>query len=311
MSEQAPVAFVTGASRGIGKAGAIALAEAGYDVVVTARTLRAGQAHDYSTTVASAGEQTALPGSLEETAQEIERRGRRALPVALDLLDRATLDAAVEQTLSTWGRIDVLYNNGIYQGPGLMDPLLEVPDDKLALVFDGNVFNQLHLTRSVLRHMIERGSGTVVNMTSNAGQFDPPNKASDGGWGFAYGASKSAFHRLAGFIHVEHKEDGIRAYNIDPGYVPTEAQLALMGKDSAIYEKHIAGAAPATVPAAMLIWLLTTEEGRRRSGESFHAPSFVKKHQLVPGWPPPKPTRSGSAEGAGATSDPSTEAGAA
>jgi NAD(P)-dependent dehydrogenase (short-subunit alcohol dehydrogenase family) len=287
----APIAFVTGASRGIGKAGALALAKAGYDVVVTARTVRPGEAHDYSSTSAEAGKTMALPGSLEETAAQIEKLGRRALPLKLDLLDRRTLDAAVEETLATWGRIDVLYNNGIYQGAGLMDPLMELPDDKLALVFEGNVFAQLHLTRLVLRQMIERGSGTVVNMTSNAGQFDPTNKPGSGGWGFAYGASKSAFHRLAAFIHVEHHDQGIRAYNIDPGYVPTEAQLAMMGKDSEIYKKHIAGGAPPEVPAQMLIWLLTTDEGRTRSGESFHAPSFVKKNGLLPGWPPPKPDR--------------------
>jgi NAD(P)-dependent dehydrogenase (short-subunit alcohol dehydrogenase family) len=290
-SESSPVAFVTGASRGIGKAGALALADAGFDVVVTARTVKAGESHDYGTTVAESGRPIALPGSLEETAAEIERRGQRALPLKLDLLERATLDAAVEATLAEWGRIDVLYNNGIYQGPGLMDPLMEVPEDKLALVFEGNLFAQLHLTRRVLDHMLARGSGSIVNMTSNAGQFDPPNKASEGGWGFAYGASKSAFHRLAGFIHVEHHDQGIRAYNIDPGYVPTEAQIATMGRDNPIYEKHIRGGAPPEVPAAMLIWILTTEEGRSRSGESFHAPSFVKKHELIPGWPPPRPAR--------------------
>ena len=289
MSQSSPVAFVTGASRGIGKAGALALADAGYDVVVTARTVKSGETHDYATTVAESGKPIALPGSLEETAAEIEERGRRALPLRLDLLDRSTLDAAVDATLAVWGRIDVLYNNGIYQGAGLMDPLMELPDDKLALVFEGNVFAQLHLTRRVLEHMLARGSGTVVNMTSNAGQYDPKNKPSEGGWGFAYGASKSAFHRLAAFIHVEHHDQGIRAYNIDPGYVPTEAQLAMMGKDNPIYEKHISGGAPPAVPAAMLIWLLTTEEGRAQSGESFHAPSFVKKQKLIPGWPPPRP----------------------
>ena len=288
MTSVSPVAFVTGASRGIGKAGAMALADAGYDVVVTARTVRSGEAHDYASSVADSGQLVALPGSLEETAAEIEKRGQRALPLKLDLLERDTLDAAVDATLGEWGRIDVLYNNGIYQGPGLMDPLMEVPEDKLALVFEGNLFAQLHLTRRVLRHMLGRGQGTVVNMTSNAGQYDPKNKPNEGGWGFAYGASKSAFHRLAGFIHVEHRDQGIRAYNIDPGYVPTEAQLAMLGKDNPIYENFIAGGAPVAVPAAMLVWILTTDEGRARSGESFHAPSFVKKHGLVPGWPPPK-----------------------
>lgn len=289
----APVAFITGASRGIGKAGALALAEAGYDVVVTARTMHAGETHDYASSSAEAGKQTALPGSVEETAALVEERGQRALPLRLDLLDRASLDAAVERALADWGRIDVLYNNGIYQGPGVMDPFMEVEEDKLATVFEGNFFAQLHLTRNVLRHMLERGSGTVVNMTSNAGQFDPPNKTSEGGWGFAYGASKSAFHRMAGFIHVEFKEQGLRAYNIDPGYVPTEAQLAMRGKDDPIYQQYIRYGAPTEVPAKMLVWLLTTEEGQSRSGETFHAPSFVKKHGLLPGWPPPREERAG------------------
>jgi NAD(P)-dependent dehydrogenase (short-subunit alcohol dehydrogenase family) len=288
MSNSSPIAFITGASRGIGKAGALALADAGYDVVVTARTLHPGETHDYAASSADAGRQTALPGSVEETAALVEDRGQRALPLRLDLLDRGSLDAAVETTLSEWGQIDVLYNNGIYQGPGVMDEFTDLKEKDLATVFEGNFFAQLHLTRNVLSHMQTRGSGTVVNMTSNAGQYDPPNKSSEGGWGFAYGASKSAFHRMAGFIHVEFKEFGIRAYNIDPGYVPTEAQLAMYGKDDPIYQQHIAGSAPPEVPANMLVWLLTTEEGRSRSGETFHAPSFVKKNGLLPGWPPPR-----------------------
>ncbi len=285
-----PVAFVTGASRGIGKAGALALAEAGYDVVVTARTLHPGEKRDYAATVAQSGREVALPGSVEETAARVEERGRRALPLRLDLLDRDSLDAAVEETLSTWGRIDVLYNNGIYQGAGLMDPLLDLPEDKLRLVFEGNLFAQFHLTRRVLRHMLERGGGTIVNMTSAAGQNDPPHKPLEGGWGFAYGASKAAFHRLAGFLHVEHHDRGIRAYNIEPGYVATEAQIATVGPDDPIFRQQSAFGAPPEVPAAMLIWILTTEEGRARSGETFHAPSFVKKRGLVPGWPPERPS---------------------
>ena len=242
-----PVAFVTGASRGIGKAGALALADAGYDVVVTARTLRAGESHDYGTTVAEAGRDLALPGSVEETAEEVRQRGRRALALRLDLTDRKTLDAAVETTLAEWGRIDVLYNNGIYQGPGLMDPFLELPDDKLALVFEGNLFGQFHLTRKVVRHMLERGGGTVVNMTSTAGLVDPERPTGKGGWGFAYGASKSAFHRMAAFLHLELRDRGIRAYNIDPGYVATESQRAILGEDDPIYRHQVAHGAPPAV----------------------------------------------------------------
>jgi NAD(P)-dependent dehydrogenase (short-subunit alcohol dehydrogenase family) len=287
-SERNPVAFVTGASRGIGKAGALALADAGYDVVVTARTLHAGESHDYGTTVAEAGRELALPGSVEETAQAVRERGRRALALRLDLTERASLDAAVDATLAEWGHIDVLYNNGIYQGPGVMDPILELPEDKLALVFEGNVFGQFHLTRKVVRHMLEHDGGAVVNMTSTAGQQDPEHPTGEGGWGFAYGASKSAFHRMAAILHLELHARGIRAYNIDPGYVATESQRAMLGEDDPIYRIQVAHGAPPEVPAAMLVWLLTTEEGRARSGESFHAPRFVKQHGLLPGWPAPK-----------------------
>lgn len=295
MSAPSPIAFVTGASRGIGKAGAIALAEAGYDVVVTARTLQPGQKHDYTTSSADAGEAMALPGSVEETAAEVEARGQRALPLRLDLLDRVSIQDAVAKTLADWGRIDVLYNNGIYQGPGVMDPFPELPEDKLRLVFEGNFFSQFFLTRLVLESMLARGGGTIVNMTSNAGQHDPPNKVSEGGWGFAYGASKSAFHRMAGFLHVEFHDRGLRAYNIDPGYVPTEAQLARLGPDDPIYQQYIAQGAPPEVPAKMLVWLVTHEDAPARSGETFHAPRFVRDHGLLPGWPPPRDQREAAA----------------
>ena len=148
------VAFVTGASRGIGKAASIALAEAGFDVVVTARTVSEGERYDYGTTAAEPAER-ALPGSIEVTAEEVRKRGREALPIRLDLLERDTLDAAVAKALDAWGRIDLLLNNGIYQGPGVMDAFLDLPEDAMRRVFEGNVFSQVHLTRLVLRHMLD------------------------------------------------------------------------------------------------------------------------------------------------------------
>src|ERR1700730_10162892 len=120
MPDTAPVAFVTGASRGIGRCAALALAHAGYDVVITARTVREGDGREGS---------VALPGSLETTAAEIEAIGRRALPVRMDLLERASVEDAFATAISAWGRVDLLCNNAIYQGRGPMDLLLDLTLD--------------------------------------------------------------------------------------------------------------------------------------------------------------------------------------
>src|SRR6185295_15928558 len=98
-----PVAVVTGASRGIGRAGALALAEAGFDVVVSARTVKEGDGRSEARSVRDAGQTHAVPGSLERTAQEIEARGRRALIVPMDLLDRASVLALPAAVLEQWG----------------------------------------------------------------------------------------------------------------------------------------------------------------------------------------------------------------
>ena len=279
------VAFVTGASRGIGKAAALALTEAGYDVVVTARTVEEGEQYDYSPTLAQSRER-AMPGSIRQTAAEIRHRGRDALPIRLDLLDRRSIDTAVEQALRVWGHIDVLLNNGIYQGPGLMDRFLDLPDDAVKKIFEGNVFAQIHLTQRVLPAMLDHGQGIVINMTSNAALNDPPGPAGEGGWGFAYAASKGAFHRLAGILHVELRQRGIRAYNVEPGFVLTESQKVLLGEDNDLVRQY--GGAPPTVPAAVIAWLVTNPEAMAMGGQTIYAQRFCKERQLVPGWPPPR-----------------------
>src|SRR4051794_28423966 len=104
-----PVALVTGASRGIGKATAIDLADAGLDVAVAARTLTDGSARlDVDPSIA-------VPGGLDTTVARIEQAGVRGLAVAMDLLDRPSVESAVETVVSTFGRIDVLVNNAVYQ----------------------------------------------------------------------------------------------------------------------------------------------------------------------------------------------------
>jgi NAD(P)-dependent dehydrogenase (short-subunit alcohol dehydrogenase family) len=255
------VAFVTGASRGIGRAASIALARRGYDVVVTARTLAEG---DGIVRGASADDPREIPvaGSVEATAQAVRDEGQQALPIRLDLLDLGSIEAAVETALREWGRIDLLLNNGIYQGPGV------------------------RLTRLILPHMLERGAGVVIDMTSNAGQNDPPRPTGEGGWGFAYGASKGAFHRMAGILHVEHRKDGIRAYNVDPGYTRTETMRALMGDDHAI-ERTFAGAPP-EVTGEVIAWIASDPLAEQLSGRTIQSHVLCAERGLLPDWPPQK-----------------------
>src|SRR5204862_525015 len=99
----------------------LALADAGYDVVVSARTVKEGDGASDATSVRQDRGAVVVPGSLERTAEEIEERGRRALIVPMDLLDRDAVLALPATVLREWGRIDVLFNNAIYKGVGTLD----------------------------------------------------------------------------------------------------------------------------------------------------------------------------------------------
>ena len=281
MNASSPIAIVTGASRGIGKATALALADAEFDLVLAARTVRSGDEHP---DMVRNQDGSALPGSLEETAEIVVAKGRRARLQRLDLLEADTIEALVADTLADWGRIDVLVNNAIYQGPGLMADFMDGSIEELEKVFAGNVIAQVHLTRLVLSGMLERGEGVIVNLTSEAGMVDPPLKLAQGGWGYAHGATKAALHRMAGYLKVEFGDRGIRAYNLEPGLVRSESLIASLGENSEL-EKMGIRSAPVEVPAAVIRWLCTADEAIAMNGENIHAQPFCKKNQILPGWP--------------------------
>lgn len=273
-------AFVTGASRGIGRATAIALAEAGHDVAVSARTLTDGSRR------LEQDEDVVVPGGLDTTVAEIEARGQRGVPIVMDLLDRASVLAAADKALATLGHVDVLVNNGIYQGPGAMTPVLEIEDAEEARMFEGNVFAQLAIIKRVLPAMIEHGGGTVVNMISATAYQDPPAPIGEGGWGMAYAMTKAAFERVAPLLKNEHEADGVVAFSVDPGFVVTERLLA--AKREGTYGAHFRGATPEVIAAAIR-WLVTDPEAAEQSGQIIYAQREVKRRGLLPGWPPPKP----------------------
>jgi NAD(P)-dependent dehydrogenase (short-subunit alcohol dehydrogenase family) len=136
--------------------------------------------------------------------------------------------------------------------------------------------------------MLAAGRGTIVNVTSHTATADPPGPVGEGGWGLAYAASKAALHRFAPLLAVELGDRGIRAYNLDPGYVETERQkvnasaLGLTGR----YQ-----GAPPSVPAAAIAWLAEGPEGVD-NGATVRGLKVALDLGLHPDWRPPRPTGS-------------------
>ncbi len=273
-------AFVTGASRGIGKAIALHLARAGYDVAITARTMQEGESREHSSTVQQS-DTSALPGSLAATAAQIESEGGRALPLPADLLERASLGAAMATVLERWGHVDVLVNNGRYVGPGHMDRVVDTPMELYERHLAANALAPLVLIKQVLPSMLARGGGTIINVSSGAGISDPPAPAGNGGWGLGYGLSKGAAYRIAGILALELGDQGIRAYNLEPGFVATER----IAQDMRRFGFDAASGIPTDVPGAVCAWLVTDPAAAEPNGRTVHAPQVSEELGLVPGWP--------------------------
>ncbi len=276
-------AFVTGASRGIGKAIAVALAEVGFDVAITARTVQPGEAREHSGSV-SRSVVGVLPGSLAETAKVIEGLGREAVVVPADLLDRASLGAAATTVLDRWGAVDVLVHNARYVGPGHDDTFLASPIEVIERHMQGNFFAPLVLNRYFLPPMIERGRGLVVDISSGAAMRDPDAPVGQGGWSISYGSSKGAFHRVAGILSRELAGDGVMVVNIRPGVIAIERNEE-PDADGDGFDRS--AAAPPEVVGRTVAWLATQDEACRYNGATVDAQEFCHERALLDGWAGP------------------------
>lgn len=278
MTDPRPVAVVTGASRGIGAATAIAFAKAGWRIVIAARTVHELQTQNHQLRYADG---QLLRGSLSETAQIIEACGAEVLIQHMDLMDTPSMDAAVESTLKAFGRIDVLINNAVYQDREINAMLLDLDDEALERSLLGNVVAPFHLVKKVLPHMIAQGGGKIVNVGSGAGQYDPPMAANAGGWGFAYGASKAGMGRLAGCINREWGHKGIVAFSVNPGFVSTEAAQATLGLNAEL-SKHFGATSPEAI-ANSLVWLVSNASAVELTQKPnlIDLQSLIKTHQLA------------------------------
>jgi NAD(P)-dependent dehydrogenase (short-subunit alcohol dehydrogenase family) len=181
--------LVTGASSGLGRATAVALARAGADVALVARSA----------------------ADLGETAAEVSETGRRALVLPADLADEEEALAAVERTVGEFGRVDVLVNAAGTDAPGTVEELdVEGWDRTLSV----NLRAPFLLSKAVFPHMRGAGGGTIVNVSSVAGKKGWANAS-------AYCASKFGLTGFTEALADEGKGYGIRAVVLYPGVMAT------------------------------------------------------------------------------------------
>jgi 3-oxoacyl-[acyl-carrier protein] reductase len=194
MRFEGKVAVVTGAGQGIGRAIALSFAREGADVVVTDIVME----------------------TVKAVAQEIKTMGRRALAVKADVSKSKEVNEMIETGLREMGKIDILVNNA---GGGAREKVAEFAQSKEEIwdmVIGRNLKGALNCTRAVINHMVQRGSGKVVNLGSGAGVSGSPKQVD-------YSAAKAG---VIGFTKALAKEVGVHGINVNsvsPGVIRTAA----------------------------------------------------------------------------------------
>jgi 3-oxoacyl-[acyl-carrier protein] reductase len=209
------VALVTGGSRGLGRADALALARAGADVVVADLLVESelSEETDRYGALATAARQQGLVHT-EETVAEIRAAGCRALAVRCDVTDRTQVDAAVARAAEELGSVDILVSNA-----GTLDHVAQFHDQSPELWerdLQVNLTGAFNCAQAVWPHMKERGWGRIVNMASVAGTL--------GGFGQAsYSTTKAGLLGLTKTLAMEGGRHGITCNAIVPGVIGSEA----------------------------------------------------------------------------------------
>ncbi|HEX4431114.1 MAG TPA: SDR family NAD(P)-dependent oxidoreductase [Frankiaceae bacterium] len=193
-------ALVTGASRGIGRAIALGFAQEGADVAIASRDTE----------------------SLEELRRQIEALGRRAYVIATDVMDAGSIAAMAQGAIDQLGSVDILVNNA--GGSSYMGPFTTLRFSGWEKTMRLNVDSIVHACQAIGPHMLERGSGSIINVASVASLVGTPELA-------PYGASKAAVLSLTRTLAIEWGGSGVRVNALCPGWTRTALNADLWGDE--------------------------------------------------------------------------------
>jgi len=266
------VIMVTGASRGIGRAIALALAAQGHSLILTARSVDGG-AKFSGTSLNDPLTGIELTGSVADVAQACQELGSRAIAVPMDLTVESSVLEAAETALSEFGVVDTLVSNAIYQGPGVNDWLQDLPIENLRRVIEGDAIAPMIMLKKFLPGMLTSERGVFIHLTSGAASLVPKKPAGEGGWGVAYAMAKGAAHRIAGVMHAEYSPQGLRAYSLNPGHVTTEVMALRAQREG----REVTGNGPEDVAVAAQ-WLIDgSTEAAELSGQEVVSRDVIQR----------------------------------
>ncbi len=259
------VALITGASRGIGKALCAHLALLDYDIVITSRSVQDRDVTPY-------------PGTIMETAALVESLGAKALPVRCDVGVPEDVHHAVDKTLETFGRVDLMVNNARHEGTSMWGMFADQDTKELQDSVNCNLLGPMIFSNLVIPHMVKQGGGMIINVSSGVLHSVRAMPPGNGATGLMYPATKTGLDALTYGLTPELSPLNIAVLGLTPGRILIERPT---GGSADYFGTNLATRLTVHVPAVAVDFLVTCPDPMLFTGQIVNAPKLVREHALM------------------------------